>query len=180
MPNEGTVVLEMAEDAGFLDAFRGIDAPAVNDGPWHFRAGSRLEDLGEVELALREYNLAVRDGQRDPELLERIGSLYADTGRPRNAIRFFRQALEIRPERFETALRLGEILEELEQFDQSRDLFALLFERTRDPRYRRQLDHMEKTYFQARARPEVEREPWSDEVVLRFVDLFSGREGVHA
>ncbi len=180
MPDIASALFDIADDRAFAQAYHRIDSVGTTDPRWHRRAAARLEALGEVESALKEYNLAVRDGGQDPEMWEQMADLYADTGRTRKAVRCHEWVLERYPERFATALRLSALLEELEEFDRSRALLASLLERTGDERYRRQLAHMDKTYFAARAEPEPEKEPWSDEIVLRFVDLFSGREGVHA
>lgn len=65
--------------------------------------GKRLE----AEVYLRRW--AKHDG-KDPALLDKLGIIYADSGRYAKAIKTYRQALEIKPDRVETKNYLAWVL----------------------------------------------------------------------
>jgi Flp pilus assembly protein TadD len=57
-----------------------------------------LERQGDFDAALTSYRLALRDHPNDPKILQNIAIAYSRTGRPEEAIRAYRRALEVAPD----------------------------------------------------------------------------------
>ena len=57
-----------------------------------------LERQGDFDAALTSYRLALRENPNDPKILQNIAIAYSRTGRPEDAIRAYRRALEVAPE----------------------------------------------------------------------------------
>jgi Flp pilus assembly protein TadD len=57
-----------------------------------------LERQGDFDAALTSYRLALRDQPNDPKILQNMAIAFTKTNRPEDAIRCYRQALEIAPQ----------------------------------------------------------------------------------
>lgn len=161
-----------------LKEYNTLKPATIVDADLHFKLAGRFEELEDTDNALREYNLAVRDGCKDLKILEKMSEYYYDRGKLKNATRFLEKILEEKPGNFEVALKLTAIYEEQELLEKSKELFSNLFERTGDKRYESRLRGMETDYF--KGKPAAEPKSIPDEAVLKFIDLFSGREGAYA
>jgi hypothetical protein len=173
-------LLKILGEKEFQKAYQQIDSLALNNCKIHIKIAAKFEEFGDSRSALKEYNLAVRDGCDDPAIYEKMAEYYSDLGKARNAIHFLELLLEKKPENFDAATKLGSIYEELELLDKSRELYTRLLAKTGDQRYQNQLKEIENTYFVKAETEEIDGGPMTDEVLLKFVDLFSGREGAYA
>lgn len=57
-----------------------------------------LERQGDFDAALTSYKLALRDSPNDTKILQNIAIAFTKTHRPEEAIRYYRHALEIKPD----------------------------------------------------------------------------------
>jgi hypothetical protein len=167
---------EIKED--FYKYMKKTNTSAITGREVHLGLAKKFEDFGDIKNALTEYNLAVRDGCKDIKIFEKISEYYCDLGKLKNAARFLERIVDENPGNFEIAVKLAAIYEEQELLDKSKDLYDRLFKQTGDKRFRQQLNYIETNYFEKQE--EVEPGKISDETLLKFVDLFPGREGVYA
>lgn len=173
-------ILDLEDPCVFLAELKKINYLELHDKEFHLLAAKKFEHFGDSEKALKEYNLAVRDGCEDSGVLEKIGDYWYDLGKGKNAVRAYERILQAEPAKFEIALKLATIYEELDQLDKEKELFQNLFEKTGDSRYQKQLKEINDHYFQNEKKEEKPESSISDSLLLTFIDLFSGREGVYA
>lgn len=173
-------LLEIVEEKDFFEVYHKLDSLALKDYNIHLKIAARFEEFEDRENALKEYNLAVRDGCEEPAVYEKMAEYYYDLGKAKNATRFLELLLDKKPENFAAATKLASIYEELELLEKSRELYKKLLAKTGDQRYQNQLKEIERSYFGKAGEEELDAGPLSDEILLKFVDLFSGREGVYA
>lgn len=57
-----------------------------------------LERQGDFEAALTSYKLALRDRPNDTKILQNMAIAFTKTHRPEEAIRYYRHALDIKPD----------------------------------------------------------------------------------
>ena len=57
-----------------------------------------LERQGDYDAALTSYRLALRDQPNDPRILQNMAIAFTKTHRPEEAIRYYRHALDIKPD----------------------------------------------------------------------------------
>jgi tetratricopeptide (TPR) repeat protein len=57
-----------------------------------------LERQGDYDAALTSYKLALRDRPNDTKILQNMAIAFTKTHRPEEAIRYYRSALEIKPD----------------------------------------------------------------------------------
>ncbi|MGH7615731.1 MAG: tetratricopeptide repeat protein [Gemmatimonadaceae bacterium] len=57
-----------------------------------------LERQGDYDAALTSYKLALRDRPNDTKILQNMAIAFTKTHRPEEAIRYYRNALEIKPD----------------------------------------------------------------------------------
>src|SRR5438105_2595826 len=57
-----------------------------------------LERQGDFDAALTSYKLALRDRPNDTKILQNMAIAFTKTHRPEEAIRYYRNALEIKPD----------------------------------------------------------------------------------
>ncbi|MBM4318969.1 MAG: tetratricopeptide repeat protein [Deltaproteobacteria bacterium] len=176
----------------------------------HRQLGELAEQLGRLELAITEYNLALRGAPAQPEVLRRLARLRADRGELPRAERAYRRLLELEPADVEARLELGALLEDLgrtaeatalyggsEQGPGSARLQQAARRLARAPAYppaapagvqlaatRAPADSSEPGAARGGA-GEAEADPLAeiepgDADLITFASLFAGREGVHA
>jgi len=162
----------------------------------HTELGRLAEHLGELEVAITEYNLALRDEPTRLAPLHRLAQLRADRGELRQAERAYRRLRELRPHDSELILEWGGVLEELGEGERARELYqqAVSASAAPDPHLAqaaRRLGRVPRGSDDLDLGPDegadlVDGEPGQDfpepgdADLITFASLFSGREGVHA
>lgn len=161
-----------------LTALRKLRDPAL-----HLAWAELLEELGLVEEALLEFNLALRDDPEREEIYARLAELYLDQGRPLQAAHVWGQLAKRRPQDPRAYEELGRVLEEAGQFDKARQAYQLGLEKTGDPRFPALLKHLNfltETPEPSDTAPGPEQLLPQPHHLVTFLSLFSGREGVYA
>jgi Tfp pilus assembly protein PilF len=92
-----------------LMACASVDPAALRKGETHRDLGTIYLNKGEVELAIREYRLAIEAWERDAETHFAIGEAYRRKAEYLLAERHFRRSLELDPEKLDARLNLGAI-----------------------------------------------------------------------
>lgn len=168
---------------GLRAALEEIDLRAARDPQLHARVAQLAESAGDVERAVLEYNLSLRDAPDQPEILRRLAEVRLDQGEVQRAIRCLHRLLELIPEDQETRERL--IRCHVESGSREAAL-ALLEEAGAGPRWaalRRELTNdagpREIAPGSELVRGEELPEP-SDGECITFAHAFAGREAVYA
>ena len=159
-----------------------IDSPSIEDADFHLRLVALCEQAGDTENAIRELNLAIRDGCREPHILAKLGDYDYDLGRIRSAARCYEQVLLVNSTDTTTAQKLGNIYEELDELGKTKELYQALYKRTGLEFYTNLLKNIDVQYFKPSLKIKTQKPgvSLSDDLLLKFVDLFSGREDHYA
>lgn len=160
--------LRTAYEAGQLSSvveqLHSLDTSGVHDAEAHVLVAFFAEQVGDLERALYEYNLCLRDDTDHPVALRRLGRLRLDQGDDVRARRVWERLTALEPTDPETQHALAVL-----------DARAGRLPR-RDQRESASLGEL-----RASGRPEPGDWPnVDDDAALTFVARFGGREGVHA
>lgn len=158
-----------------VEALRELSTADIEQADLHIAVARWAEEVGEADIALREWNLALRDRPDDSAVAGHLVEAYLDAGRLEKAARTLRAIVKREPAKVDAWETLIEVLRQLgqsEEAEESRKRAAIL---TSDPRFARKLDHPDPLL----GREPSEHEP--DEAFLAlFQERFQGREGVYA
>jgi group II intron reverse transcriptase/maturase len=145
-----------------------------DDPKVHIDAGILAFELGLSKIAYEEFLRALKLGSEEPELTYYLGLIYLNGGKIENAIKFLQKTVDNNPD-FSKAyyalsvaykkLRLGKLSENMLLEGLNLDRNSLL-----QREYKILLEN-EETVVQGE---------WKKEQLEKFVNLFSGREGIHA
>ncbi|MCD6419421.1 MAG: hypothetical protein J7L41_01735 [Synergistetes bacterium] len=149
----------------------------VHDATLHLRAARLLMAVGNIPLAVKEFELAVRDGP-SPEAFLELSSIDISRGNMERAEKRLRKALSIYPENISIYRKLGNLYEMQGDIASTKELYRHAYEKTGNTLFKRLISLLEKTESQ-RAEKTEELLP-EDIHLIRFVSLFGGREGVYA
>lgn len=151
------------------------DTHQVCDVDLHLRLADLCEELGLTSRALDELNLAFRDEPERLDTLKRIAQIHLDGGHLEKALRCYRAVATRDPTDVENWQALGQLLQELGRTEEARQCIRDGIEATGSAFLGGHLRAL------VRAEPEPEViEDISPALASRFVQLFSGREGVYA
>ena len=158
-----------------VEAIRALETSGIEDAAYHVALARWAEYLAEPEIALREWNLALRDSPDDMEVLRHLVDGYLDAGNLEKAVRVLRRLLKVKPDDvagWETLVEALRQMGELEQAQDARKRAALL---TGDSKFQGRLEAADRLLGVESS----EHEP--DEAFLAlFQERFQGREGVYA
>jgi Flp pilus assembly protein TadD len=122
-----------------------------------------LERQGDYDAALTSYRLALRDEPNDHRILQNMAIAYTKTGRPDEATRCYRRALEVDPHLSGAHYGLAFLL--LKRGDTAgagKHLAAFLGNAPRGPDAERWVQHARETLDQLRATAGADAAPDSD------------------
>ncbi len=176
--------LSMAEEmVGRGDIDRALSllkgAPYVNiiDGELHQRIAHVLLAAGNISLAVKELELAARDSN-DPTAFLELSSIDIDNGDIERAERRLRKALKKYPMSVQVFKSLGKLYETRGDVVSAKRLYESAYEVTGEDVFKRLLSELSLSGTKE-LRKSYELLP-EDIHLVRFVSLFSGREGVYA
>ena len=136
------------------------DSFKIRDPEYHLRKAKEAETLGDFQKQRIELELYQRDGGFDKEPLLKLLELYGDEGKRKNYKKLLKRLLQNYPEDAEFKQKLKEFLE----IENDYEYFKEFLSEEDIPVY------SEETTVVIP----------SEEVILKFLELFSGREGVYA
>ena len=169
------------EEEEAIKVLQEIETVSVRDPEFHLGLVEMCEQAGVIERIPSELHLALRDSPKDINILKRLAAFYLDSGDPEKAEKYFRKAIEIEP-REDLYRELWHILEEKGEFEtlevlsiKLKELFpgSDLAELEVSPE---KIEEMSEHI--SVSDDEVEILP--DTGLVKFLSLFSGREGVYA
>lgn len=108
--NLGLALQRQSQSAEAMDAFARAVALAPGYPRGHLNYGAAALAGGDTNTALREVDAAYRLAPGDPDVQQGAADLLALTGRPRDAVTLYRQALATDPDRPATRQRLARLL----------------------------------------------------------------------
>lgn len=171
------------------ETLRQAELREVRDADLHFELALVAEQLGELERAILEYNLCLRDRAESPDALRRLARLRSDRGELERAVRAYRRLLEVAPADRDAVLELGAALELSGRPDEASAAYRSFLVKQEDEAIRRAADRLEAAQGRTADGPGPPEEPVSatqeplaptDADLVTFCGLFGGREGVHA
>jgi hypothetical protein len=174
-------------DADDLDGARErlstIDARGMHSNELHKQLASIAEELGMSERIVLELNLAYRDAPEDLGSLKRLAVVRRDAGQFEKAEKCLRQVLQKNPADTEAMRELGAVLEEGGNLAAAREVYRQALDIAPDESLRKALKALERLGHEQPS-PDEENETAGavpDEAQLvRFLSLFSGREGAYS
>ncbi|MBN1546785.1 MAG: hypothetical protein JW902_09015, partial [Syntrophaceae bacterium] len=166
-----------------LDLVQHRDSKSIRNAGLHLRWADLLEEMGMIDQAVFELNLAIRDDPASEKSYVRLSEIYLDQGYPLKAARIWATLSE----RFETNpvyyQEWGSALQEAHEFEKARAVYQRALDRTGHPQFAALIKNL--TFVDAPEEAPTQSEspdqllPEKHHLVV-FTALFSGREGVHA
>jgi hypothetical protein len=171
-------LLEAARHDEARGRLASVDLTERHDAALHVRVARAAERAGDLDRAVLEYNLALRDEPDAVDVLRRLARLRVDQGEARRAERVLRRLLQVAPEDVEASLELAALLDDDGRTDEAR---AVLEAAPAEPRLADAAARLgwSSGELASDAEPPSADVPREHDAVL-FAELFAGREGVHA
>jgi tetratricopeptide (TPR) repeat protein len=162
-----------------------IDSISLTDPETHLELAQLCEEAGMINLLVRELNLALRDAPDNTLILKRLAEVYVDSGQIEKATRCWKQVIKIEPDDPVAYEELGNLLVEQKNYEEARQIYQQGLNITQNPVFKNLLKSIpiqpSATDEMIYGEKEGELLPYpSDEQLVRFTGLFSGREGVYA
>lgn len=178
--------LPLAEPELLRERLAQMDLKPLQDAALHLRAAQLAESLEDLERAVKEYNLALRDEPGHTQVLRRLGQLRADQGDWTRAAKCFQHLAMAAPEDASAYAEWGASLEAAALMEQAQTVYQQGFDQTGDPRLAvalKRLRSLEPPREAPRERESGQGQPPSgltDAAIVLFATRFAGREGVYA
>lgn len=156
---------DLEQEAAIL---QNLSTNSIEDPDFHLEVARWAEEVGEPQIALREWSLALRDRPKDPTIASHLAEAYLDAGRLDKAVRCLKIVVEADPSDIKAWEALVEAQRQLGRLEESSQSAQIASHRTGDRRFDK--------------KPVLDEEPaYEDEAFLvLFQDRFQGREGVYA
>lgn len=153
-------------------AIASLSTVEVFDSDFHRELAKWAEELDEPAVALREWNLTLRDEPQDEEAMARLVEGYLDTGSPEKAHRFAARLTALNPQSVSFWAQRVALERELGRYEEAVDSCNRAYLLTQDVRFQAPIDEPE---------PEVAEDlRFDDTFLILMQELFRGREGVYA
>lgn len=156
----------------------------VNAG-LHLDWARALEDLGLIEQAALELNLAIRDAPERAQTYQKLSEIYLDMGQASKAAKTLGRLVERYPDKPEFYEQLAAAFKEARQFDAALQVYQNAFKTTNDNRFKTYIRDM--SFIDSGEENETVEQPSQTASIIpqknnliTFCSLFSGREGVYA
>ncbi|MBW2043171.1 MAG: tetratricopeptide repeat protein [Deltaproteobacteria bacterium] len=161
------------------------DTRRVCNAELHLAWADLLEELGMIPEAVEELNLAVRDDPDGEAAVHRLSEIYLDQNRPDKAAQLWERLVQRHPENPEYRLKFGRALLEAREYPRAREVLEQAHKETADPRisaHLRELHFLEDEKGSENTPEPTDAHPMAptQNQLVVFTSLFSGREGVHA
>lgn len=151
----------------------------------HLDWARALEDLGLVEQAALELNLAIRDAPEREQTYQKLAEIYLDMGQASKAAKTLGRLVERYPDKPEFYELLAAALKEARQFDAALQVYQNALKVTDDHRFKTYIRDM--SFIDSGEEHESSEQPSQTASIIprknnliTFCSLFSGREGVYA
>ena len=162
-----------------IKLYKKKDYKDVADSDFHYKLAEIMEGANYISEAIKEYNLALRDDKSRVDVHRRLGEIYMDKGEIELAVEQFCKAIEKGYYDKAVFLKLGKIYEQREEKGSALQLYKLAYEKTNDKLFLT-LSAGLQAEREEEAGQEAVKECVEVSSIVRFMNLFSGRENVYA
>ncbi|NDD31391.1 MAG: hypothetical protein EB084_24330, partial [Proteobacteria bacterium] len=157
-----------------ISALETLDEADINDARLHLRVADLAQAAGAGTRLLTALSLAHRDAPDDLTVIRRLAQAHEDAGASDKAVRMWRLLTERAPTDVAAWDALGTLLADMGRLEESRTVFDQALQSTGDKRFRALAKE------NRRDAPVDDLPVPSEAMLVRFVSLFDGREGVYA
>ncbi len=156
----------------------------LRDPNLHLQWANLCEELGMIDDVILELNFVLRDQPGNVTIHQRLAEIHRDNGNLEKSARKWKEIVELEPDISSHYLAYGSVLEEIKDYGKASEIYREGFEKTGDSALKARLKAIEfisGDFVVSESLTKAE-EDWipTDTQVVRFMDLFSGREGVYA
>jgi len=156
----------------------------LHDPNLHLQWADLCEELGMIDDVILELNFTLRDQPGNVTIHQRLAEIHRDNGNLEKSARKWKEVVELQPGVSNHYLSYGAILEEIKDYEKASKIYRKGLEKTGDAAFKSRLKAIEFVSGDFEEFEKVPRaeEDWipTDSQVVRFMDFFSGREGVYA
>ncbi|MBF0227855.1 MAG: hypothetical protein HQK76_20605, partial [Desulfobacterales bacterium] len=161
------------------------DTKSINDPKIHLMWADLFEELGFIEDLIIELNLTIRGNPSYLPIYKRLADVYLDQGSTDKAIHCYSSIIKYEPLKANHYKGLAHILEESGDYEKALKVYQLGYEKTKDESFKhliRSLDFLKKDNYEKQQEPVDTGNQIvpSQNNLVTFTSLFSGREGVYA
>ena len=157
------------------------DTTQIIDAKHHLIWADLLEEMGLIKDVMLELQLAIRDDPNDYISLSRLAEIYWDQGDLTKAVRCLNRAIDISPLNKDLYIKLAELFKEIKEYEKAVDTLKNGHEKTGDKYLLALIKSIKQDEEKEDKAKEIVKSFSPDEHhLIRFVHLFSGREGVYA
>jgi hypothetical protein len=159
-----------------------IDSKNIRNPYIHIELADICEEIGFIDRLIMELNLALRDSPHNSEVIKRLAEIYYDKGDLERAIKYWKEIIKNEPQDIEAYKELGALLEETNNYEEAKRTYEKGFDLTANKIFKELIISIERKEkrFKDETPVEEDSEIPTDSQLVRFLKLFSGREGVYA
>lgn len=180
---EAVSLLRTGEKDRTMALAQSRDTKSIQDPTLHLGWADVLEELGLIDGAIVELNLAIRDDPENEIPYRRLSEIHLDQGNPAKAARCFSALIARKPSEPIHYRELGRIQEDSGEYEKARETYQTALEKTRDESFRaliRSLDFLKQAEPESVTIEEVDQIVPAQHHLVTFTTLFAGRKGVYA
>jgi len=169
--------LDRGEEEKAQQMLRSLETVPVRDPAFHLELVELCEQWGVIEKIAGELHLALRDLPEDRTIIRKLALFYQDSGNLEKSEKYFRKLLE--PSNMDSYRELWNILEEKGDIPSLQSLSLKIKELFPDSDLAGLKIDIQKPEEES-PEEEADEQMIKESQLVRFVSLFSGREGVYA
>ncbi|PMP86663.1 MAG: hypothetical protein C0174_00935 [Thermodesulfobium narugense] len=152
----------------------------VKDSDLHFEMYKILLCFELLPLAEKELELSIRDNQKNLKAIFAMADLYVEDSRLDKAEKLYIDSIDNLPNESELYVRYGSFLEMQDKTQAAIEVYKKALDITGEPIFKSLIKDREKSYGAVSEDDEKEILDPEDRHILKFLQLFRGREGVYA
>ncbi|AEE15335.1 DNA primase small subunit [Thermodesulfobium narugense DSM 14796] len=179
-----TQIIELFSSGKEKEAYEAIVSCApfieIKDSEFHFEIYKILLCFDLLSLAEKELELSIRDDKRNLKAILAMAEMYIEDSRLDKAEKLFLNSIERMPGEAELYVRYGSFLEMQEKTQAAIALYKKAFENTGESIFNSLIKDRENSYIGSSDVEEKDILEPEDRHILKFLQLFRGREGIYA
>jgi hypothetical protein len=159
------------------------DSKNIENFSFHIQLADICEEIGMIDRLIMELNLALRDSPHNSEVIKRLAEIYYDKGDLERAIKYWKEIIKNETQNTEAYKELGSLLEEISNYEEAKKTYEKGLELTGDRKFKGLINSLERRKESFKDTTSTEEDSGgvpTDSQLVRFLKLFSGREGVYA
>ena len=175
-------VKELIKQQNFEDAMNLVksrETLEIKDSQIHLEWAKICEELNLIDGLILELNLVLRDAPDNIEIYKKLAEVYLDDANFDKALKTWQKITELQPDDIYAYKQAGSILEDMKRIDEAKELYTKAYENTKNELFNNFIKKLD--LLESQEEPKEDKAgliPTEDQLV-RFTTLFSGREGVY-